>query len=211
MTKLSISLFFLTAATAAYAQQWEIGGGGGGSFLPGVSVTSPKGAATTGFQPGFAAGVYVGQNLYKHLSGEIRYTFMQSDLKLASGGTTATFSGNTHAVYYDFLIHTNRRESRAQLYGAVGGGMKIFRGTGKEAAYQPLSDFGYFTKTQAVKPMLSVGGGAKFKLSPHVSLRTEVRDFVTPFPKDLIAPAPGAKFGRLLHDFVPMVSIGYEY
>ena len=59
--------------------------------------------------------------------------------------------------------------------------------------------------------MLSVGGGAKFKLSPHLALRTEVRDFVTPFPKELITPAPGAKFGRLLHDFVPMVSVGYEF
>ena len=36
-------------------------------------------------------------------------------------GTTATFSGNTHAVYYDLLIHTSPRESRAQIYGAVGG------------------------------------------------------------------------------------------
>jgi hypothetical protein len=211
MKTLRYSLLFCAAATAAVAQQWEVGGGAGGSFLPAVSVTSPRGPATTGFRPGFAAGVFVGQNLYKHLSGEIRYTFLQSDLKLSSGGTTATFSGNTHAVYYDLLIHSSRHESRAQIFGAVGGGMKIFRGTGKEAAYQPLSEFGYFTRTQAVKPMLSVGGGAKFKLAPHVSLRTEVRDFVTPFPKDLIAPAPGAKFGRMLHDFVPMVGISYEY
>ena len=211
MKPLRYALLFCTAATAAFSQQWEIGAGGGGSFVPSVSVTSPRGAATTGFKPGLAAGVFVGQNLYKHLSGEIRYTFVQSDLKLSSGGTTATFSGNTHAIYYDLLIHTSQRESRAQLFGAVGGGMKVFRGTGKEAAYQPLSEFGYFTKTQAVKPMLSVGGGAKFKLSPHMGLRTEVRDFVTPFPKDLIVPAPGAKFGRFLHDFVPMVGISYEY
>jgi hypothetical protein len=210
MKTLRYSLMLLTAA-AAFAQQWEIGGGAGGSFLPAVSVTSPKGAATTGFRPGFAGGIFVGQNLYKHLSGEIHYTFLQSDLKLSSGGTTATFSGNTHAIYYDVLIHPSRRESRGQLFGAIGGGMKIFRGTGKEAAFQPLSQFGYFTKTQAVKPMLSVGGGMKFRLTPRVSLRTEVRDFVTPFPKDLITPAPGAKFGRLLHDFVPMVSVGYEY
>ena len=37
--------------------------------------------------------------------------------------------------------------------------MKLFRGTGAEEAYQPLSQFGYFTKTQAIKPMISVGGG----------------------------------------------------
>src|SRR4051794_3046008 len=162
MKPLRYSLIVLTASTAAFAQQWEIGGSAGGSFLPSVSITSPQGSASTGFQPGFAAGAFIGQSLYKHLSGEVRYTFLQSNLKLSSGGTTATFAGNTHAIYYDVLIHTSRRESRAQVFGAVGGGMKIFRGTGKEAAFQPLSQFGYFTKTQAVKPMLSVGGGAKF-------------------------------------------------
>jgi outer membrane protein with beta-barrel domain len=209
MKTLRLSLMLLTAATA-FAQQWEVGGAAGGGFLPGVPVTGSMGSATAGFQSGFTAGVFVGQNLYRHISGEIRYNFLQSNLKLASGGTTATFSGNAHAVYYDVLIHTNRRESRAELYAAVGGGMKIFRGTGTEAAFQPLSQFAYFTKTQAVKPMLSVGGGVKFRLAPHMTLRTEFRDFVTPFPKDLITPAPGAKVGRLLHDFVPMVGISYE-
>src|SRR5438045_3197112 len=120
MRTLRYSLLFCAAAAAASAQQWEIGGGAGGSFLPAVSVSSPQGSATTGFKPGLAAGFFLGQNLYKHLSGEIHYAFMQSDLKLSSGGTTATFSGNTHAVYYDVLFHTSRRESRAEVYGALG-------------------------------------------------------------------------------------------
>jgi hypothetical protein len=209
MKTLRLSLFLVTAA-AAFGQQWEVGGAVGGSFLPGVPVTGSMGSATAGFQSGISGGVFVGQNLYRHFSGEIRYNFMQSNLKLSSGGTTATFDGNAHAIYYDVLIHTSRRESRTQLYAAVGGGMKIFRGTGKEAALQPLSQFAYLTKTQTVKPMLSVGGGVKFKLSPHMSLRTEFRDFVTPFPKALITPAPGAKVGSMLHDFVPMVGISYE-
>jgi hypothetical protein len=211
MKTLRFTIILLTAGTASFSQQWEIGGSAGGSFLPSVSVSGAPGSASAGFKPGFAAGFFVGQNLYKHLTGEVRYIFLQSDLKLASGGTSVSFSGITHAVYYDVVIHTSRRESRAEPYGAIGGGMKVFRGTGKEAAYQPLNQFGYFTKTQAVKPMLSVGGGVKFKLSPHIALRTEVRDFLTPFPKELITPAPGAKFGRMLHDFVPIVSIGYEF
>jgi hypothetical protein len=45
-----------------------------------------------------------------------------------------------------------------QFFAAAGGGMRIFQGTGTEAAYQPLSQFGYFTKTRVVKPMASVGG-----------------------------------------------------
>jgi opacity protein-like surface antigen len=210
MKSLRISLLLLAAAAAAMAQQWEIGGAAGGSFIPGVTASGPAGSATAGFKTGFTGGVFVGQNLYRHLSGEIRYNFMQSDLKLTSGGTTATFSGNSHAIYYDLRFHTNRRESRAELYAAIGGGMKIFRGTGTESAYQPLSQFAYLTKTQTVKPMLSAGAGVKFKLTPHMSLRTEVRDFFTPFPKDVITPAPGVKISRFLHDFVPIIGISYE-
>jgi hypothetical protein len=210
MKSLRFSLLILAAAAAASAQQWEVGGAVGGSFLPGVTASGPSGSATAGFKSGITAGAFIGQNLYRHLSGEIRYNFMQSDLKLASGGTTAAFSGNTHAIYYDLRFHTSRRESHAEWYAAVGGGMKIFRGTGTESAYQPLSQFAYLTKTQAVKPMLSAGAGVKFRLTPHMSLRTEVRDFFTPFPKELITPAPGVKVGRFLHDFVPMVGISYE-
>lgn len=211
MKKIKFTLLVLAAAGTCFAQQWEVGGSAGAAFLPGVPVTSTLGPATTGFQPGVAFGAFVGQNLYRHLSGEIRYGFMQSNLKLESGGTQATFSGISHVVHYDLIYHTRQKGSRSQMFVAAGGGMKIFRGTGKEAAYQPLSQFGYFTKTQAVKPMASVGAGARYALSERVFLRTEFRDYITMFPKEIIAPAPGAKFGKILHDFVPMVGISYEY
>jgi hypothetical protein len=42
-------------------------------------------------------------------------------------------------------------------------------------------------------------------------LRTEFRDYITAFPKELITPAPGAKFGSILHDLVPMAGLGYEF
>jgi len=212
MRTIAISTLLLAAAgTGCFAQQWEVGGGAGAGFLPGVPVTSALGSATTGFQSGASFGGYFGQNLYPHISGEIRYEFLQSNLKLQSGGTEATFSGVAHAVHYDVLLHTNRRGSRVQYFVAVGGGLKVFRGTGTEAAYQPLSQFGYFTKTQELKPMADFGAGIKYALSPHLVLRTEFRDFITLFPTNLIAPAPGAKFGSVLHDFVPMVSISYQY
>ena len=206
------SLLFLTAATAAFAQQWEIGGNVGGSFLPGVPVTGPMGSATTGFQPGISAGAWLGQRISRHIGGEVRYNFMQSNLKLESGGTSTSFAGQTHAIYYDVLIHTGAaKESRAQVYAAIGGGMKIFRGTGKEQAFQPLSQFAYLTQTQEVKPMLSFGGGVKFKIAHRLAMRVEARDFLTPFPKEVITPAPGAKIGSMLHNIVPMVGISYEY
>jgi hypothetical protein len=89
--------------------------------------------------------------------------------------------------------------------------MKLFRGTGAPEAYQPLSQIGYFTKTQAIKPMVSVGGGLTFQLAPRIFLRAEVRDFITAFPTQLITPAPGMKFGSLLNDIVPLVGITYVH
>lgn len=212
MRTIQLSVLLLAAAgTTCFAQQWEFGGGAGAGFVPGVGVTSSVGNATAGFQPGVSAGAFVGQNLYNHISGELHYAFLQSNLRLQGAGTEATFSGQAHVVHYDVVYHTNRKESRTQYYAAVGGGLKIFRGTGTEQAYQPLSQFGYFTKTQALKPMGTVAVGVRYALRPKVFLRTEIRDYITAFPTEIITPAPGAKYGSLLHDLVPMLTLSYEY
>jgi hypothetical protein len=211
MKSIVFSVLLLAAVMCpAFAQQWEVGGNLGASFLPGVPVSSPSGSASTGFKTGLAAGGYLGQNLYPHVSGEIRYDFAFSSLKLSSGGTEATFGGMSHMLHYDVLLHTARSSSRKQFFVALGGGMRIFRGTGTEAAYQPLSQFAYFTKTQVIKPMAAVGAGVRYRLAPRLFLRAEFRDYITPFPEELITPAPGAKIGSILQDFVPMVGISYE-
>ncbi|MBZ5725784.1 MAG: outer membrane beta-barrel protein [Acidobacteriia bacterium] len=211
MRTLGISILLLASAGAGLAQQWELGGAGGAGFLSNVSVSSPAGAATAGFQNGFAAGAFAGQNLYPHLSGELHYAYLQSNLQIKSANSSGTFSGNAHAIHYDLLLHTSRRGSRTQYFAALGGGLKVFRGTGQPAAFLPMSQFGYFTQTQAMKPMASVGAGMKHSLSPRMNLRVEFRDYITAFPTQLIAPAPGAKYGALLHDFVPMVGVSYVF
>jgi hypothetical protein len=210
MKTLGLSILILAAAAPSFAQKWEIGGSAGAGFLPGSAATSSFGTATAGFQSGAAFGAFVGQNLYRSISGEVHYNFLQSNLKLQSGGTTATFSGLAHVFHYDVVFHTNRK-GRAQYFAAVGGGAKLYQGRGKEAAYQPLSQFGYFTHTQSFKPMASVGGGVKVAIGERLFLRTEFRDYITLFPKEVLTPAPGVKFGSILHDFVPMVGISYEY
>jgi hypothetical protein len=211
MRSIAVTTLFLTAAAAScFGQQWEFGGVGGAGFLSNVNVSGPAGSATAGFQTGGAFGGFVGQNLYTHLSGELRYEYLQNDLHIQSGGTNATFTGSAHVLHYDLLWHTNRKGSRMQAFVAVGGGMKIFRGTGTEAAYQPNYQFGYMSKTQQLKPMASVGAGLRFTLRPHLYLRTEFRDYITAFPNQVIAPAPNTKFGSILQDFVPMVGVSYE-
>ena len=211
MKTLRLSILLLAAAATCPAQQWEFGGLGGGGFLSDVAVAGPVGSATAGFQTGAAFGAFFGHNTYNHIGGELRYAYLQNNLQLSSGGSSVSFAGVAHVLHYDLILRTNPRNSRVQFFAAIGGGMKVFRGTGTEAAYQPLSQYGYFTKTQVLKPMTSVGGGMKFIIARRVFLRTEFRDYITAFPKDLIAPAPGAKFGSILHDFVPMVGLSYEF
>src|ERR1035437_1405330 len=174
MKTLLRSILVLTAAAAAsFAQQWEFGGSGGGGFLNSVPVSGGIGSATAGFQTGAAFGGYVGGfSKYKNIGGEIRFADLQSNLSLKSGGSEAIFSGVSHVIHYDVILKTTSNSGKVQFFAAVGGGMKAFRGTGREAAYQPLSQFGYFTKTQTMKPMASVGGGGTLALPPHNTHRS---------------------------------------
>jgi hypothetical protein len=204
-------VFTLGLAASSHAEEWEIGGIGGAGFLGGVNVSTAAASATAGFKSGAALGAFVGSNLYPHLSGEIRYTYQMSDLKLSRGGTEAGFTGISHAVHYDLLYHPVRKRSKVQPFVAAGAGIKLYRGTGKEQAYQPLSNFAYLTKTQDLRPLITAGGGVKYRISEHLIFRAEVRDYITPFPKKVITPAPGAKIGGWLQDFVPMFGLSFAF
>jgi hypothetical protein len=202
----------LLCTGAGMAQEWEVGGMASYGFYRNAEATNPQGSATAGFSPGAAFGAVVGYNSSRLFSGESRYTYEMSDLKLSSGGTNASFGGDAHTVGYDLIIHPrSRNERKVQPFLAAGGGMKLYRGTGSQEAYQPLENFALLSKTQQVEPMISVGGGIKVMLSQHLVLRAEVRDFVTPFPKQVITPFPPTKISGWLNDFVPMIGISYIF
>jgi len=59
--------------------------------------------------------------------------------------------------------------------------------------------------------MGSAGVGVKFKLASHLMLRLDLHDYITPFPKQVIAPAVGAKAGGWLQDFVPMGGFAFVF
>ena len=48
-------------------------------------------------------------------------------------------------------------------------------------------------------------------VSHRLMMRAEVRDYVTPFPKDLIVPSPGNKINGWLHDITPLFGISYLF
>jgi OmpA-like transmembrane domain. len=200
-----------SGAPACWAQKWEVGVLGGGSLYNTDSVTSPFGSGQVGIKNGLAVGAYVGSDMNKLFGGELRYEYLPGDLKLSSSGTETTFGGQTQAVHYDFLFHFASTEARIRPFVAVGGGVKFYEGTSKATVTQPLSGLALLTNTHETKGMAVFGGGVKAKIAPRVSLRFEVNDFLTPFPRQVIAPAPGAKISGLLHDIVFMGGLGIMF
>jgi hypothetical protein len=203
-------IWLLIAVWAAHAQTHEIGVLGGSGFLPGVPVVGAPSSVTAGFESGPVVGASFTQNMYSHVSGEISYLYEQRNLQLSSGSDSATFSGHAHVLEYQLLYNLHPRNARVRPYLAVGGGMKIFEGTGAEAAYQPLMQYAYLTRTRELKPLVTFGGGVKVALRGRMAARFDLRDQLTTFPTKLISPAPGMAISSWLHDFVPTLGVEWS-
>lgn len=203
------ALFWLAGAGLAQ-QTWEAGLVVGGGFYLDRTFSNALGKAKAGFGEGVAFGGFLAQNLYRHVSGEIRYAYQRGDLRVSSGGRSASFRGDSHAFYYDFLIHRAPADASRQLFFVGGAGFKRYRGTGAETVTQPLSEFALLTQTSEWKPLISAGAGVKFKLSRRAWLRLEVRDNLTPFPQKVVTPATGTTVHGWLHDIVPAIGLSVE-
>jgi Outer membrane protein beta-barrel domain len=206
----SITFFVFTCmASTAFAQRWEVGVAGGGSFYTGETVKNALGNADASLANGFALSGWLANNSNNTIGGELRYDYERSDLKLSSNGTNVSFGGQTNAIHYDFLLHFAPSESHVRPFIAGGAGVKVYSGIGKEQPFQPLSDVALLTKTSEVQPLVSVGAGLKFSLTRGSVLRLEAHDYLTPFPKSVIAPAEGSKVGGWLSDFI--ISAGLSF
>jgi outer membrane protein W len=193
------------------AQKWEFGGGVGGSFYPSISVTNGSASANVETQTNIAGSVWLANSMSDHWGGEVRLDYSRGDLQLSSGGTGTTFNSEAYAMHYDFQYHFTTLGSRIRPFVAAGGGVKYYRGIGKQVEFQPLSQFALLTQTNELKPMLSVGGGLKFKITEHLGLRLEVHDYLTTTPKNIIVPNVGSKVGGWMQDIVPMAGLSYLF
>ncbi len=207
-------LYIMTVALTvfpAFAQKYELALAGGGSFYQSHTVTNPKGNANAGFENGWAGSVAVGNNMYQHVGGEVRYTYLHNDAKLSAGSSKATFGAESHAIHYDFLIHATPVGSTIRPYVAAGGGIKFYRGTGTEVPFQPLSNIALLTKTTEVQGLLSVGAGVKVALTHRMMFRVDVHDYITPFPSKIITPALNSKASGWFNNIVATAGISFAF
>jgi hypothetical protein len=191
------------------AQRWEVGGGVGGGFYTSNDMSATSGSVSAKIATNVAGSAWLANNGVGKWGGELRADFQLGALQLNGDGTQASFAARSYALHYDVLWHAAPNGARIRPYVAVGAGIKVYQGTGAQVAYQPLSNFALLTQAQDLTPLVSAGGGVKVQISPRVQLRAEVRDYLTPFPKQVITPAQGAKVAGWLQDFVPMVGISY--
>jgi len=204
-------LAFACTAPAVLAQRWEVGVAGGGSFYTSETVKNPIANASAGISPGFTVSGWLANNNNNLVGGELRYDYEHSGLKLSSNGTNVNFGAQTNAIHYDFLLHFAPSEAHLRPFIAGGAGIKVYSGTGKEETFQPLSNIALLTKTSQLQPLVSVGGGVKYTLTPGTMLRLEAHDYLTPFPKNVIAPAEGSKVGGWLSDFVLEAGLSFAF
>lgn len=209
MRAAALALFLVAAASA---QNWEAGAlAGAGFHVHKASLPAASGSASVGFGNGPSFGAFLMQHLYKKVSGEIRYLYHRSDLRVSGAAGKAAMSGESHAVHYDFLFFTRPRQARVRPYIAAGAGFKRYSGVGAEQAFQPLQDAALLTRTHEWKPLATVAAGLKFDLTAKMCMRLEFRDYITPFPKRVIVPmAAGAEPGWV-HELAPVVTISVEF
>jgi hypothetical protein len=201
----------LCFATTVFAQErWDLGFGAGYGFYKNVTATNAAGEASVGFKPGIAFGAFAGNEINRWLAGEARYTYRQNDARAKAGGVEAKFDAESHVLNYDFIFHLAPRRAPVRPFLAAGAGVKIYRGTGRETAFQPLNSFVALTRTTQIAPLVSVGGGVKIELNPLLSLRVEARDYASTLPDQVIAPVPGARVSGWLHDIVPMIGLSFQ-
>jgi len=201
----------LALAPAALAQKWELGAGAGGSTYLSHDVKNGSATAQANIETNVAASVWLDENSQGRWGGEVRYDYERGDLQLKSGNSKAAFGAESHAMHYDFLVQSGGRESRARIFVAGCGGVKIYRGTGAEQPFQPLSQFALLTKTTDLRPLVSVGAGVKWQISHSLQIRLEVHDYMTPFPKEVITPNLNSSVSGWLHNLVPMGGISYTF
>src|SRR5260370_5989541 len=165
---------------ACWAQKWEVGVLGGGGVYNSASATSPAGSADVGFKSSAAVGADIGSDMYKFLGGELRYEYLPGDLKVSSGGTESTFSGDAHVIHYDFLMHFAPAEAKIRPFVAAGGGAKIYRGTRAPTLTQPLELLALLTPTHQTNGLGSQGAGIIAAPSQRLLVRVQLHHVTPP-------------------------------
>ncbi len=91
-------------ASGGLAQEFQLGAAGGYGIYHRDNVFAPAGEATAGIDNRFAASVVFDDDLYEHITGELRYLYQDGDPFLSVGGVKSNVNGQSHSIDYSILF-----------------------------------------------------------------------------------------------------------
>ncbi|MEO8595790.1 MAG: acyloxyacyl hydrolase [Candidatus Solibacter sp.] len=200
---------FLTGA--CFAQNWVIGAGVGYGAYKNATITSSAGTADAGFRNTAVFTTTASEDLFEHFSGEFRYIYHSGASYLQSDSVKGEVPAQSHTFVYDVLFHVRPRAERIRPFLAGGVGAKYYDTTGSLPSPQPLRNIASQTIQSQWKPVFDFGGGVKLRVASHVVVSGEFRDYLSLFPERLFSLANGATHKGILHQFTPMVTVGYSF
>jgi hypothetical protein len=198
-------------APAAWAQRFEISGLVGYGFYHNGSVTGLPGTEQAGITDRIAAGGVIGEDVSEHFSGEVRYLYQAGHPFISMPGFRADMDGETHTVTYDALFHLRSRDHRVRLFLAAGVGAKAYVASGPAPVLHSAPQIGSLVRVNQWTFAGDFGAGVKLRLQRYAILRFEFRDYVTPFPDKQIVALGSGKTNGILHQFTPLVGLGFSF
>ncbi len=191
--------------------QYEFGGSIGYGIYRNGTVFGAGSTADAGIRNRFAAGAVFGEEMYNYISGEVRYLYHDGHPFVSSGGNKTDIQGQSQTFTYDLLFHFEPRERRMRFFVAGGAGAKGYIIAGPAPTVQPLANIVTLTTQDQWMLVVDLGGGVKYALTKHVQLRGDFRDYLTKFPKQQIAPAPGNTARGIFQQFTPLFGVSYVF
>lgn len=201
----------LLLSPLCFAQDWELGAAAGDGAYKGGSVYSANGTAQAGILNRFAAGAVLGQDLYNYISGEVRYLYQDGHPYLKYNGARTDIQGSSQAITYDTLFHFTPRGAKWRPFLAAGLGAKDYLTAGPAPYPQAIPNIATLNNVNQWKFVVSLGGGVKYRVAPHVLLRLDFRDYITTFPSALIQPAAHNTARGVFEQFTPLFGVSYLF
>src|ERR1041385_6077808 len=166
-------LMAMALTVALYGQQREIGGNIGYGFYRNGTIYSSGASAQAGMRNRFTAGIDLGYEFSRYVSGQFSYLYQDGHPFLQAPGVKADIQGQSHALTFEALFHLKPRDHRWRPFVAGGAGAKDYVVAGPEPFPQPVPEIASLTTNDVWKVVFHVGGGVKFRLQPRIVVRAE--------------------------------------
>jgi opacity protein-like surface antigen len=191
--------------------EYELGANIGYGVYRDGSILSPEGSITAGIRNRFAAGITLGVDFSKYVSGELNFLYHDGHPFLQGLGVKADIQGNSWALTSSLLFHFKDRTHKFRPFVTGGVGAKNYIIAGPEPFPQPIPQVASLVDNDVWKVAFVVGGGVKYRIHKRVLLRGQFLDYLTTFPRTQIFPAPHNTARGIFEQFTPLFGVSYVF